>query len=79
VCVCCLLYHLKVVFINYSDDPWLQASVVVSQSEDLPVCMTTCDGCGHCGAGVPSDVGAKCESLADSYLDKWLAAGAESR
>eukprot|EP00041_Stephanoeca_diplocostata_P000975 m.18168 g.18168 ORF g.18168 m.18168 type:complete len:113 (+) comp11404_c0_seq2:1640-1978(+) len=43
-----------------------------AQSADMPYCMTTCDGCGHCGAGVPKTV-TKCKDLETQYIDKWIA------
>lgn len=39
---------------------------------DMPYCMTTCDGCGHCGAGVPKNV-TKCKDFEAQYIDKWIA------
>lgn len=62
----------RVFFINYSDDPWQRASVTSDVSPDLPACMTTCNGCGHCGAGVPESVGKACEDRADMYIKQWL-------
>ena len=39
----------------------------------LPFCMTTCDGCGHCGAGVPRGE-TKCYGEADAFVEGVLAA-----
>ena len=46
--------------VDYSDDPWKMSSTVsaVQRAEWLldeqqPFMLLTCDGCGHCGAGVP--------------------------
>jgi len=61
----------KIVFLNFSDDPWQRASVNKSLSPDLPMCMTTCDGCGHCGAGVPSTL-KTCEYQAARYIKNWV-------
>ena len=36
----------KIVFLDYSDDPWNQASVQKPLSSTLPYCMTVCNGCG---------------------------------
>jgi hypothetical protein len=44
----------NVIFLDYSDDPWQRASVTRTTDPSLPFCLTTCDGCGHCGSGVPS-------------------------
>jgi len=48
--------------INYSDDPWKMATTVAAvqrQSWPLtihqPFMLLTCDGCGHCGSGVPEN------------------------
>jgi len=61
----------NIFFINYSDDPWKAASVEHSEGASLPFCMTTCDGCGHCGAGVPANL-TKCEDSASDYVSLWL-------
>ena len=34
----------------------------------LPYCLTTCNGCGHCGAGVPPERRA-CFERADRFVD----------
>jgi len=44
----------NIIFLDYSDDPWQRASVSETTDPSLPFCLTTCDGCGHCGSGVPS-------------------------
>jgi len=62
----------KIVFMNYSDDPWQRASVNRTISKDLPWCMTTCDGCGHCGSGVPSSLH-KCADEARQHISTWIA------
>ena len=58
---------------DYSDDPWKEASVngPFPASLDLPYCYTDCDGCGHCGSGVPSDL-TKCNDFADKKVGEWL-------
>ena len=61
----------KILFLDYSDDPWNRASVNKQLSADLPYCMTTCDGCGHCGAGVPKNLTA-CDDEEDKYVEQWL-------
>lgn len=61
----------KIMFLNYSDDPWQRASVNRSISADLPMCMTTCDGCGHCGSGVPSSLH-KCTDEARQKIATWI-------
>merc|ERR1712194_650481 len=62
----------NIVFLNFSDDPWQKASVNHTLSDSLIHCLTTCDGCGHCGAGVSTSQGAKCEDTATDYLGKWI-------
>merc|ERR1711957_820457 len=51
----------KIFELDYSDDPWkMSASVPLVQraewplSLDQPFLLLTCDGCAHCGSGVPS-------------------------
>jgi len=43
----------NIFYLDFSDDPWEEASVSEAQGPTLNYCMTTCNGCGHCGAGVP--------------------------
>ena len=40
-------------------------------SKALPFCLTTCDGCGHCGAGVPPTKRA-CFDASDAWVDALL-------
>jgi hypothetical protein len=54
-----------------SDDPWQRASVNKQISEDMPYCYMECDGCGHCGSGVPAGKD-KCLDVQTQYLDLWL-------
>jgi hypothetical protein len=62
----------KIYFLDFSDDPWNRASVSKQLSPDLPYCMTTCDGCGHCGSGVPATL-TKCFDEEDKHVEEWLA------
>eukprot|EP00035_Acanthoeca_spectabilis_P039989 m.66451 g.66451 ORF g.66451 m.66451 type:complete len:480 (+) comp9818_c0_seq1:844-2283(+) len=62
----------KIVFLDYSDDPWQMASVRKQLSPSLPYCFTECDGCGHCGAGVPPTV-TKCADIEAKYIGEWVA------
>jgi hypothetical protein len=61
----------NIVFLDYSDDPWSEVSVRKTLDSSLPFCLTTCDGCGHCGAGVPRDDD-HCDKVATSNVEKWL-------
>jgi hypothetical protein len=63
----------RIFFTDYSDDPWARASVQSSPGPEMPYCLTTCNGCGHCGAGVPHNL-TKCRDEQTSYVSKWLAA-----
>ena len=67
----------NIFFLDYSDDPWMEASVKTSLSESMQWCLTTCDGCGHCGAGVPSDL-TQCTDEAQRFVDEWMGAAAAS-
>eukprot|EP01061_Rhynchopus_euleeides_P000885 TRINITY_DN10632_c0_g1_i1.p1 TRINITY_DN10632_c0_g1~~TRINITY_DN10632_c0_g1_i1.p1 ORF type:complete len:468 (+),score=182.85 TRINITY_DN10632_c0_g1_i1:42-1445(+) len=60
-----------VFYINYSDDPWLEASPVTDLSPTLTACMVTCDGCGHCGSGA-GHYATTCNAKADALVAKWL-------
>ena len=62
----------RIFFTDFSDDPWARASVQSAPSPELPYCLTTCNGCGHCGAGVPQNL-TKCRDEQTSYVGKWLA------
>lgn len=64
----------SVFYLDFSDDPWAAASVrgpLGPPSLTLSYCMTTCDGCGHCGAGVPANLTA-CDEAADRFVDEVL-------
>lgn len=59
--------------VDYSDDPWKMATTVSAVQrtawlldEQQPFMLLTCDGCGHCGAGVPE---AKAASITQQMLD----------
>ena len=34
-------------------------------------CFLECNGCGHCGAGVPANL-TQCSDMQTAVLDKWL-------
>eukprot|EP01061_Rhynchopus_euleeides_P015178 TRINITY_DN26000_c0_g1_i1.p1 TRINITY_DN26000_c0_g1~~TRINITY_DN26000_c0_g1_i1.p1 ORF type:complete len:472 (+),score=210.45 TRINITY_DN26000_c0_g1_i1:49-1464(+) len=59
-------------FIDYSDDPWLEASLLQDMSPTVQTCMVTCDGCGHCGSGAGSYADA-CNSKATAKIAEFLA------
>jgi len=68
----------KIFELDYSDDPWAitsSTSVVQRRQWSLNVDQAftylTCDGCGHCGSGVPDD---KKQALLEQklyFLQKW--------
>ena len=60
----------NIMFLDFSDDPW-QAASVNSGTSTLPYCMTTCDGCGHCGSGA-GPAAAKCNAEASAKINEWL-------
>jgi len=64
----------KIFYLDFSDDPWQRASVQgnFSKGLELEYCMTTCDGCGHCGAGVPSNVLSECIDRSVASVGQWL-------
>jgi len=65
----------KIVFVDYSDDPWQMASVrgpgKAWPGRDLHYCFEKCDGCGHCGDGVPKNV-TKCNNMIVERVQEWL-------
>ena len=63
----------NIFYLDFSDDPWAEASVKGAEGATLPFCKTTCDGCGHCGAGVPRRLH-KCFDEADAFVNGVLAA-----
>jgi hypothetical protein len=67
----------NILFLDYSDDPWQRASVKESQP-DLPFCLTTCDGCGHCGAGVPASL-TECSEKQSQFVSQLLAEAGPDR
>eukprot|EP00049_Salpingoeca_infusionum_P013678 m.255697 g.255697 ORF g.255697 m.255697 type:complete len:464 (+) comp15505_c0_seq1:653-2044(+) len=67
----------KIFFSDFSDDPWLQASVRKTLSPSMPYSLVQCDGCGHCmdlhypSATDPSPLSASRKSF-EQYLSQWL-------
>jgi len=64
----------NIIFLDYSDDPWLEASPM-KENPGMPYCRTTCDGCGHCGAGAPSSKRQHCQDVATQSVAAWLGTG----
>eukprot|EP00325_Prymnesiales_sp_UTEX-LB-985_P006638 CAMPEP_0174702606 /NCGR_PEP_ID=MMETSP1094-20130205/6829_1 /TAXON_ID=156173 /ORGANISM="Chrysochromulina brevifilum, Strain UTEX LB 985" /LENGTH=215 /DNA_ID=CAMNT_0015900397 /DNA_START=187 /DNA_END=833 /DNA_ORIENTATION=- len=62
----------QIFYLDFSDDPWAEASVRKQTAPTLPYCLTTCDGCGHCGAGVPPTL-SECFDRSDRFVDGVLA------
>jgi hypothetical protein len=62
----------NIFYLDFSDDPWAEASVAQDLGPQLPFCLTTCDGCGHCGSGVPHGL-TKCYDAADAFVAGVLA------
>ena len=64
----------KIMFVDYSDDPWQTASVRGAgpswPARDLHYCYEKCDGCGHCGAGVPKNV-TRCADAIAERVQAW--------
>lgn len=46
---------------------------VREQPYGLSSCFTECDGCGHCGAGVPPDDAARCGQVIEAFVHDLLA------
>jgi len=67
----------NIFFLDYSDDPWSRASVEKTTDPSLPYCLTTCDGCGHCGSGVPRDL-TKCSDASSEFISQVLGAATGS-
>lgn len=68
----------NVFYSDFSDDPWLEASVHYPLAEDQPFFLATCDGCFHCmdmKQPKESDPEALKQSRVEfeGYLTKWLA------
>ena len=68
----------RVLYLDYSDDPWKEASVSPERVRewdaglDLHYCYTACDGCGHCGAGVPDTNATRpCKDLTAKLVRRW--------
>eukprot|EP00055_Hartaetosiga_balthica_P000692 m.137234 g.137234 ORF g.137234 m.137234 type:complete len:480 (+) comp11469_c0_seq1:60-1499(+) len=68
----------NIYFSDFSDDPWMEASVLSQLNDDLPYQLVTCDGCGHCfDLGHPSEsdpqVLQQSRARFEKYLATWLA------
>jgi hypothetical protein len=63
----------KIFYTDFSDDPWQRASVAASPEKDSPYCLETCNGCGHCGAGVPPSLH-DCSDKVSAWVSKQLEA-----
>ena len=62
----------RILFTDYSDDPWRYVSVQEENLEsEQPYCYLKCDGCGHCGAGVPESL-TKCKDAEQYWVKRWL-------
>ena len=68
----------RIFFSDFSDDPWKMATTSAAVERlawplgvEQPFMMLTCDGCGHCGAGVPPNKSAAITEQAVSYLAGW--------
>jgi len=61
----------NIVFLDYSDDPWMEASPM-KKNAGMPYCLTTCDDCGHCGAGATASERKHCQDVASQYIGEWL-------
>lgn len=66
-------------FLDYSDDPWRAATIdrewvdssPSAAARNLKSCYTSCNSCGHCGAGVPAHL-KQCEANATTWLTNVL-------
>ena len=63
----------KIFFSDFSDDPWRRASVQspLPESQQCEYCLEVCNGCGHCGAGVPPNV-THCADAEAAFVSKML-------
>jgi len=62
----------RIFFSDFSDDPWRYVSVQDANLElEQPYCYLECDGCGHCGAGVPANL-TKCSDQEMYWVKRWL-------
>jgi hypothetical protein len=70
-----------VLFLGFSDDPWQAATVAMAQGAKgagggvaarLPSCYTECDGCGHCGKGLPPEE-TRCAAVSEAFVAELLA------
>ena len=64
--------------IDYSDDPWKMATTTAAVQRqawplttEQPFMLLTCDGCGHCGAGVPASKRDAIDEQAAAALAAW--------
>ncbi|KAG8464096.1 hypothetical protein KFE25_000264 [Diacronema lutheri] len=70
-----------ILFLGFSDDPWQAATVPMGEASSsrtsadarrpslgVQTCFTMCDGCGHCGAGVPAEAMKRCSGVADAFV-----------
>jgi hypothetical protein len=68
----------NVFYSDFSDDPWLRASVEFPVSSDQPFYYSQCDNCGHCldfhapSAADPAPL-VNSRKEFEKYLSKWLA------
>lgn len=65
------VYHMQ-----YSDDPW-RAAAPDFHARGVVGCYLQCDGCGHCGAGVPQRLRKRCDAGVDAFVDRILLRGPE--
>eukprot|EP01065_Artemidia_motanka_P015837 TRINITY_DN1954_c2_g1_i1.p1 TRINITY_DN1954_c2_g1~~TRINITY_DN1954_c2_g1_i1.p1 ORF type:complete len:465 (+),score=133.97 TRINITY_DN1954_c2_g1_i1:106-1500(+) len=61
-----------VMYLSYSDDPWFPAQPQGPLPDTLAYVFTKCDGCAHCGAGVPSSKLQQLEEMKEKQLRKWI-------
>ena len=68
----------RIFYWNWSDDPWQEASVqsddfgATQDGHELHYCMSTCDGCGHCGAGVTAEANKHCWNRMENFVASTL-------
>ena len=66
------LGQTKVAYFVFSDDPWKPLQPSAELGPTLPQIYTDCDGCAHCGAGVPREKLAVLTGTKIKLLKKWL-------
>ena len=64
--------HPQVAYFEFSDDPWAPAQPTATLGPTLPMIYTQCDGCAHCGAGVPRTIEAQLTRKKIDLLQQWL-------